>query len=138
MGLDDLIPDDVDESTSRVPRDKEKTEAKDDIVESFGKEPYRKEFTEEQWEKVKRVITTEFGMTVGEVVNSPNQERYELLHEAIMFSESDKDSGESENSSTTRCYYCGNACDDTNVVIEGEKFCVHHTAAQVAATLNDD
>lgn len=138
MGLDDLIPEDVDESTSGVPQKQTKTEENDEIVESFGKPPYRKEFKKEQWEKVKRVIRTEFGMKVGEVISSPNEERYELLHEAIMFVESDKESGESENSSTTRCAYCGGACDDIKVVLEGESFCLHHTAAQVHNELHNE
>lgn len=138
MGLDDLIPDEVEESTSGVPQSKSKKEDKDEIVKSFGKPPYRKEFKEEQWKKVKRVIREEFGKTVGGVVNSPNEERYELLHEAIMYVESDKDPGESDSSSETRCAYCGNACDDISVELEGKMFCVHHTAAQVESNLRND
>jgi hypothetical protein len=128
----------VDESTSGVPQKQTEKEDKTDVVETFGKEPYRKEFTEEKWEKVKRVIRDEFGMTVGEVVNSPNQERYELLHEAVLFNESDTDSGDSEHSSNKRCSYCDKACDSTSVIIEERRFCVHHTAAQIETVLNDD
>lgn len=138
MGLDDLIPDEVDESTSRAPRQSKDDSSDDDIVKSFGEPPKRKKFTEDQWEHVKRVIREEFGMKVGTVVNSPPDQRYELLHEAAMTPASKIGEAESESSSSTRCHYCDKACDDAYVELEGKKFCVHHTVAQAETTLHND
>lgn len=136
MGLKDLIPDDVDESTSGVPQNSNQKQDDQEIVKTFGKPPHRKEFTQKQWDKVQRVVHNEFGMSIGEVISSPEEERYELLHEAIMFNEGSGDN--SPNVSTVRCAYCGDACDGTHVVLEGKKFCVHHTVAQAETELNHD
>lgn len=138
MGLDDLIPDEVDESTSRAPRQSGSEDSGEEIVKSFGDPPRRKEFTEDQWEHVKRVIREEFGMKVGTVVNSPPRERHEILHDAATTPASKIGESDSENSSSTRCYYCGKACDGAYVELEGKKFCVHHTVAQAETELNND
>lgn len=137
MGLDDLLPDEANTRSTSSTRDQSSSSEKEYAVD-VGSGRHRKAFTEEQWEKVKRVLTQEFGKKPNVVLNSPARERYEILHEAITFSEGEKEEGELENRSDTRCGVCGSACDLTAVEIGGEYFHPHHTAGQVAMELNDD
>lgn len=142
MGLDDLIPD-HDQNTSgssssgrSKDRDKDPY-ANDDLI-SIGSPPNDKHFNEEQWEKVKRVVREEFGMSIGEVKSLPAKERYETLHEAVTFNPDATDRDEHELVSDNRCLVCDRAADNVGVEIEGYLFCVDHTAGQVAKAIEEE
>lgn len=142
MGLDDLIPEhdrDTSGSSSQGSNsDKPSDPYQNDDLISIGSPPNDKHFNEEQWEKVKRVVREEFGMTVGEVKTMPSKERYETLHKAVTFNEDQNGDDESKLMSNKRCPVCGRAADNVGVEISGELFCVEHTAGQVANALEED
>jgi len=131
MGLDDIITDHGGSVDSTSSTDEEE----DDTVE-VGSGEYKKVFTEEKWEKVRKVITEEMGRNLNHVRNNlPAKEKYSIFHKAATWgslSESDKD----EEKSDTRCVICGKACNHNHVVIAGETVCTHHTTAQLANELN--
>lgn len=139
MGIDDLIPEDTKSSTSRSSSSNTGTNdpSEDQELKSIGSEPYDKHFTEGKWEEVKRVIRTEFGMNVNEVLNNKTaEERYDILHEAVTFNpDIDEDVEYVQNE---RCPVCDSAVmKESTVEFQSEQICVHHTIAQVDKALND-
>lgn len=140
MGLDDLIPDDVDSQSSGSSSSRTQTQQERDVV--IGKEPYKKEFDEDKWKEVKSVLTNEMGYNVNWVLNNlPAEERYEVLHEAVMMVNENLEPEEAEHRSTDRCIVCGNATDQVEAEIpwlpEGESVCFHHTVAQLEKELKE-
>jgi len=138
MGLDDLVPDDKQSSSSSSssrPRDSDDSPDKVEI----GGEPYKKVFTEERWEKVKKVIGREMGLDVNKVVNNyPANERYEIIHEAALAVGGELEPDELDNYRDERCEICGIAKSEASVTICGDVVCVSHSAGQVAVMLDDD
>ena len=137
MGLDDLLPNGTNVSQSPSPSEQDSS-SEPDFAKVVGSGRYQKKFTEERWEKVQRVIREAFSYSVNEVLHLPAEKRYELLHEAVLYDEGKLDPDESEGLTECECYFCGNDCTKNNVEIRGEVFCIHHTAGQVANSLNDD
>lgn len=135
MGLEDLVPEDKrgsgSSSSGRSRRKKKDTVA-------FGSGQFRKEFEEERWEEVKGTLINEMGLVPNEVVNNYSaQERFEVLHEAALLSKSET-TLEELGRQPTRCEYCGSAVGQSGVEIDGEMFCIHHTAGQIANALYED
>lgn len=135
MGLDDLIPDDVDTSGSSRGKQDSGSQTETEYVETFSCGKGTKKFTEEQWEKVKNVVRSEYSFTVGELISKKAEERHDLLHEIAIKATSDREP-ETDNTSDVRCAVCGNDCSDMYVVIEGEKVHIQHNAAQMAEELD--
>lgn len=141
MGLDDLIPE-KDRNTSGRSSSKKSNNTDDDEDDSaykvIGSPPNDKHFSEERWEKVKRVIREEFGMSVQKVLNNkPAKERYEILHEAALYnSDAEEDS---EYRVEERCEICDVAAkNEAGVTINGVRFCIHHPAVQVKNVLDEE
>lgn len=139
MALDDLLPDNVEtdkSSSSNKSSGRKKPDEKEYATKVVGPNGKAKFLTEEQLEKVKRVITEETPYSPQEVLNNfPQERRYKVVHDAVTFTE---DGLDEENVSRTRCYICGKDCSYSNVEIEGELFCPHHTAGQVRKELDND
>lgn len=145
MGLDDLLPENAESKSSpgRTNRSSSSTGNNDQEQQQFhkvvGNPPNQKKFTEEQWEKVKRVVDREMGLNIQEVVNNtPAEKRYDILHEAILFDEGEVEAEEMDNYSDERCVICGNATGAHGAVISGESVHVHHTVGQLAKELDDN
>lgn len=140
MGLDDLIPEEAERSSrssssgSSEPSD---PFANDDLI-SIGSPPNDKHFTEEQYEKVKRVVREEFGMSIGEVESLPSNERYKTLHEAVTFNPDLDDEEQTDLVEDDRCIVCGDAAGFSSTHIEGEPVHIHHTVGQLNEVLEDD
>lgn len=138
MGLDDLVPDDKQTSSSSGGRSRKRNKQKDDKVE-IGSEPSKKVFTKEKWKKVKTFIKDEMGLSPNEVVNNyKSKERYEILHEAALAVDNEKDPEELNNYSKRRCKLCENALGERGVKLSGYWFCSSHPAAKLEPILGDD
>lgn len=136
MGLDDLVDDaGGSSSSSSSKRSKSKSFHDDDEYKVVGSDQYQKVFHEDEWAKVKDVLKDEMGKVPNVVLNSPEQERFEILHEAALIASGDKDPLDSDYTGQERCLYCGSNPGDAAVEIQGETFCVHHTAGQVSSEL---
>lgn len=140
MGLDDLLPEGADKSSSssssgRKTASQSSEDEGRDIHKEFGSGNLKKSFTEEQWEKVKRVVEEEFGLNINVVCNGYSAEkRYQVLHEAVMFDDGD----EADLPEVIECPICEADLDTSGVEIEGEQFCVHHTAGQIRSYLDGE
>lgn len=134
MGLDDIIPDDSNSSSRSSPSSTSGSDGPE-IVREIGGGEYQKRFTEEQWEKVKRVIRSKMDYSVDAVLNMRSEERYEVLHEAVTYNPDVEEGVSEEHKTTLDCYHCGNDCSGGYVELEGERFCMQHPAAQVAKAL---
>lgn len=139
MGLKDLGPDDTGSSSGgRSSGRKRKKDDSDDKVE-IGSEPYKKVFKQEKWEEVKTFISHEMGLSPNKVVNNYKaEERYEVIHEAALAVDDEKEPEELSNYSRNRCAYCDCALGEFGVELEGKVFCPNHTAGQVKETLDSD
>lgn len=138
MGLDDLVPDSAggSSSSSRSSRDSSDDDEESEKV-IIGSEPYKKVFTDEDWEGIKGIITQEMGYVPNEVVNNyPAEERYEILHEAALLYRSEI-SEEELSDIPRKCDYCGAALRDGGVWVGEYYVCASHTAGQLA-TLDDE
>lgn len=140
MGLEDLLPEDENVSESSSSRSGGQSSSSDsspdvEYVKTIGTPPREKKFTQEQWDKVKRVIADHFDLTIGEVLSSPSEKRYKLIHEAIMFNEGEIEEDDISEPPDKVCYHCGNSCKGYSVEIEDEYFCNYHTAGEVIASL---
>lgn len=136
-GLDDLLPDDADTSSSSSPGSKSSS-SEPEYVERFSSSKGTKQFTEERWEEVKKEIRDKTPFTVEEVKNMESKARHDVLHEISISSLHDKEPDELEHGSDVLCNVCGNDCSTTFVEIEGEKFCIQHPAIQVAQSLDKE
>lgn len=132
MGLDELLPENESvgsSSSSSSQRSSSKKSGEDEEHVSFGKEPYRKTYKKEKWERMKRVISRDFGLNVNEVINNyPAQERHKVLHEAAIEEASDSDTPKSELWVEERCPICDKAIDDDAVELGDVTICHHHQA----------
>lgn len=136
MGVDDLIPDELESSSSSGGSSK-KDSSEDQLHKVIGSGKQKKGFTEEQWEGVKKVIARETEYTVNEVLHMPAQKRYDILHECALEATSEESTLPDDYRSEIRCYECGNDCSSGYVELEGKDFCVQHTAGQIAVALGD-
>lgn len=139
MGLDDIVPDDSGTSSSSSSnKSSSSSTQEEENLKEIGGGRWKKSFTQEKWEGVKEVIHEEMGVTVNVVLNKPPKERFQILHEAALIDDGEKKREEFSYSSSTRCHLCGNACDNSNVEIEGEKFCPQHSAARIRKALDEN
>lgn len=140
MGLDDV--DGVSKggsSRSSSNQRSKKSEQKDEIVQTVTHAGKRKEFTEERWEKVKKVIRQEMDYSVNEVLNNlPANKRYEVIHQAATWNPSDLNDTQQELKTEDRCYVCKKANDQATVEIDGKPVHVHHTVGQLASELGEN
>lgn len=139
MGLDDLLPEEesVDRSSgsSSGGGSSQKTKDDENLI-SFGKEPHRKTFTKERWERIRRIISRDFGLNVNKVLNNyPAQERHKVLHEAALEESSTTDTPTSELWKEERCPICDKALDDNVVELGNVTICRHHPAWIIADEL---
>lgn len=136
-GLDDLIPDDADtSSTSRSQSGS--SSSQQEFIKTFSSANGTKKFTEERWDEIKEVIREDMEFTVGEVETMQASERHKVLHEAAMASNSDYDPEELEYGTDLTCFICDKDCSYSYVELEDEPFCINHTAAQVAKALGKE
>lgn len=142
MGIADLIPVKDRPTETELERRRnevvieDETEEQEDII--IGSGSYEKQFSPEKWERVKSVITEEFGLTVDEVVETKSrQDRYDILHDAALKA-NQSETIESEYTSDCNCIVCGVATDKTGVEIESEQVCVHHTAGLVRNAIDEN
>lgn len=137
MGLEDLIPEGKrGSSSSSSSRRRSKTKEEDTVT--FGGGNFRKEFTEERWQEVKRTLSHEMGLVPNEVVNNyPAEERFEVLHEAALLSKQET-TLEELGRQPTRCAICGNAVGKSGTEVAGVTVCIHHTVGQLSSMLNED
>jgi len=140
MTLDDLLPDGIDRnsSSSRSSSSSSGKGGKNDEpeyhIKVIGPNDKAKYFDEERWEKVKKFITDHTKYTVNQVMNNlPAHKRYKIVHQAAT---TNPDSLDESFRTETTCYICGKDCGSSGVEIEGEDFCVHHTAAQIRSELD--
>jgi len=142
MGLDELLPEGVDKDKSRSKsksssgrkRTSNKNSEPDYYKKVTGPNDKVKYFDEEMWEQVKQFIIDHTRYTVGEVTsNLPAHKRYKIVHQAATTNPDSLDDGFRPK---TTCYICGKDCTSSGVEIEGEDFCVHHTAAQIRKELD--
>lgn len=144
MTLDDLVSEKTEEAQSQADTSaKERAENRQERINRrydkvVGSPPNQKAFKQEKWNEVKAVLMNEMGMKVGEVLSSPSEERYEILHEASMIAENKLDAVDSSHTSDQRCPICDTALDNCFVVIEDKKFCPHHGAIKVAKVLDNE
>lgn len=144
MGLDDLVEDkggSADSSSSGnsgSSRKASSASSTDEPYKEIGGGRFKKSFTEEKWEGVKEIIHHEMGETVNVILNKPPQERFKILHEAALIHDGEKKRENFSYSSSTRCHLCGNACDNSNVEIEGQTFCPQHSAMRVRKALDGE
>jgi len=137
MGLEDVIPDDVDTSSSSS--SKREDTSPDKKYKVIGSDPYKKKFTLEKWQEVKDVIRHEMGLNINEVLNNVSAEkRFDILHEAATYSTGELDREEMQNWSTERCIVCDRAADEVGVEIAGHTVCFHHTIAQLEEAIEDN
>jgi len=135
MGLDDLVPEDKSTSSSSS---SSKSRQKENKV-RIGSEPHKKVFSEDKWKTIKEFIIQEMGLKPSKVVNNYSaKERYEVLHEAALGVEGDKEPEELNNVSNNRCEICGTAVDQASVEIKGYEVCPQHPAAQVAVLIDEE
>lgn len=145
MGLEDITEkvkknhssssSDTSQGNNRNPRKGVSDESEYAVV--VGKPPKQKAFTEDQWDDVKEVLMNEMDLNPNKVLNMPSEERYEILHEAALYSKGDIE--DSEHIPQRECDYCGNKLkEDTDVGIEiaDSLFCVHHTVGQIKNALD--
>ena len=142
MGLEDVIPDEIrNKSSSGSTRRKSRKPSPEDDpdVKVIGKEPFRKAFPIEKWEKVKSVIRYEMGLNVNEVLNNLTAERrYEVLHEAATWENDNLSEKQKELRSPNRCIVCGKTGEgDEMVEIADSTVHIHHTVAQLSKALED-
>jgi len=137
MGLEDLVPEDQrGSSRSSSSSSRSKKKKKDTVV--FGGGQYRKEFTEERWQEVKRTLVNEMGLVPNEVTNNFSaEERFETLHEAAMLSRQET-TLEELGRSPSRCIVCGNAIGQSGTEVEGKPVHIHHTVGQVRSSLDEN
>lgn len=132
MGLDDAVPEDVKSSASSSSADSGSDSSSPNTI-TIGKEPYKKEFTEDHWEEIKKVLPRELGFTVNEAKNLPADERYEIFHEAGLIAHSEMEAEESEYRKKDQCPICGTVLhEEATAEIAGETFCPDHPAAKIA------
>lgn len=137
MGLDDLVEKKGGDPSSSSRGGGRKKSNNRDIVKDIGSEPHRKKFTEEQWEGVKEMIIQEMEYSVGEVLSMPNQDRYEILHDAILMYRNEQYIEESDHSTDNRCVVCGKDSTGTSVEIEGHRVCINHPAITVREEIDE-
>lgn len=134
MGLEDLVPDDKKDTSSRS-RSRRSEPEEDKVV--IGKGRLKKEFTQERWKEVKESLQKEMGLVPNEVVNNyPAEERFETIHEAALLSLENK-TAEELGIDQNRCMICNSVMGESEVEIRGLSVCVHHTAGQIESYLND-
>lgn len=138
MGLEDIVdekaPDDSSSSRSRT-RSRDLS-GSDEYYKVVGKPPLQKVFQEkEDWEETAQVIRDEMGMMPNEVLNMPAEKRFELLHEARLWS--DGELQQLENETEDRCAICGSACTGSCVEVAGVNVHVHHTVGQLDSMLEE-
>lgn len=133
MGLEDILPDEADKRGAKTDTDKEQ-EAYKTVKGPRGKE---KRFNKEKWKEVRRVIDREFEDSYLEVMNNySKKKRFDVVHQAALVSEEQKQLSRTGRETKTRCSVCGSDCADANVEIEGEKVCPQHPAAKVRVELD--
>lgn len=131
MGLDDLVPDGKEDTSSRGRRRK-----KPDTV-SFGSGNLKKEFTEERWEEVKSTLVNDMGLNPNEVVNNYSaQERFDTLHEAALLSQQEITEEELQEQ-PDKCYICGKP-NAGLIEVKGLEMCANHTVGQLQEALNEN
>lgn len=131
MGLDDLIPEGKEDTSSRGRR-----RTKPDTV-SFGSGNLKKEFTEERWEEVKSTLVNEMGLVPNEVVNNyPAQERFDALHEAALLSQQEI-TPEELKEQPDKCYICGRA-NMGLIEVKGLDMCASHTVGELQEALDEN
>lgn len=137
MGLDDLVPDDAKQTSSRSGRSKKSRKQEEDVV-TFGSGRYEKTFSKDHWEKIKKILSQEMGYVPTEVVNNfPAEERFEILHEAALLEKKQAEPEDLEHT-TTRCDICGTAVRGSGVEIAGLVVCTSHPAIQIAKELHGE
>lgn len=129
MGLEDLIPEGKEDTSSR----RTQKQKEDTVV--FGGGRHRKEFTKERWEEIKSTLINEMGLVPNEVVNNyPAQDRYEALHEAALLSKREISLDELKKQ-PVRCDICGKAVGDSGVEFEGLTVHINHTMGELQEAL---
>lgn len=136
MGLDDILPDDSSDTHHSHSSPSESSTQSDPSHHVIGSGDTSRSYIPTRWKKLKRVITREMGLSVEEVLEKPPEERNEILDHADNWYDDDFEQNTSAYRSTTRCTVCRQACDEHYVEINGEKFCVQHTAGQIARALD--
>lgn len=136
MGLEDIVEEAGGQtSSSSSSKKKEKrthgVDNPDDYAVVVGKPPKQKAFTEEQWDKVSKVLKDKMDLVPNKVLNMPPDKRYEILHEAALWSDEDKSSTRKK-----KCFICGRSCGQSGVEIAGETVCSTHPAAMIAHELD--
>lgn len=136
MGLEDLVPDDKRDTSSRSR--KKSLEDRDDLV-VIGSGELRKSFEKDRWENIKDVMTSEMGLVPNEVVNNYSaEERFRTLHEAAML-EAQETTLEELGKTPNPCAICGTELgDEGGVEVSGLYVCAGHTAGQIAEKLNEN
>lgn len=133
MGLDEIIPDHAD--TSSTSSSTHNVSSQQKIVKEFGSSLGTKKFTEEMWEQIITFIRQETEYTVAEIENMRAEERHRKLHDISQAATSETSLNNAEIISDTRCIICDDDCSDSYVEIEGEKMHIHHTIGQAASEL---
>lgn len=142
MGLDDLVPDDVDDSGSESSGSSGSSKSDDFVppeedpdMEVIGGGRYQKIFHKDKLEKVKDKLD-ELGHNPAEVLSGYTAEkRHETLHEAALAVERDE---APDGTAKERCDYCGKPCEGSCRNIEGLTIHINHTVGQVTTLLEDD
>lgn len=140
MGLEDIFPDDVEpgSSSSSSGSTKSLSPEEDDDYKVIGGGRWQKIFHKDKWDEVKRVLIDEFGKQPNVVLNSPAEERHDILHEAALYVEGEKSEDELENRSDERCEVCGKACTGSCTKVAGVTVHFHHTAGELAEYMKND
>lgn len=136
MGLDDILPDEADKRGAKTQETEEKEEFHKKVTGPQGKE---KKFDKERWKEIREIIDREFEDSLPEVMNNySRKKRYEVVHQAALVVDEQKELKETERQTTTRCPVCGNDCSDHSVEIEGTEVCIQHPAIQVRKALDGE
>lgn len=137
MGIDDLIPDNVEMSSGG--QNKEKSEP--DFVEYkevFHSNHGEKKYTEKQWNNIKDVIRKHYPHTVHEVKNMNPEKRHDILHEVSIKANTEGEIEETPETTDMRCAVCNTDCSGGYVIIDGERVHVMHNVMQVADALDKE
>lgn len=142
MGLEDIVDEKAPDSStsSRSRSSTSEVRGVSDSGEYFkvvGSPPMQKVFQEEEdWKETATVLRDKMGYQPNKVLNMPAEKRFELLHEARLWSEGQLE--ELEHESEDKCAICGSACTDSCTKIGGRMVHVHHTVGQLGSMLEEE
>lgn len=141
MGLEDIVDEKTpDSSTSRSRSGSNEVRgvsSSDEYFKVVGSPPLQKVFQEEEdWEETAKVLRDVMGHQPNNVLNMPAEQRFEILHEARLWSEGQLE--ESEHESEDKCVVCNKACTGSCTEIAGQQVHVHHTVGQLGSMLEEE